>query len=162
MACINFGVLGFYVRDRISKSHPRNSKKLLITRSKLDLVPMGIASRYMDWMGEAEDDFETAKYLLAGGRYSKTCFHAQQAAGKAAKALLIRRCGRYEDVHSVVSLLQVAGGSMEISEELMAAGNRLDRHYIPPRYPNAWPAGAERLVCGAESITGCSSVLDVG
>ena len=100
------------------------------------------ASRYADWLREAKDDLETARYLLEGGRYSKACFHAHQAAEKAVKALLIRRCGRYEEIHSVAGLLAIAREHIHVTEELMLKGNRLDRHYIPTRYPNAWPAGA--------------------
>jgi HEPN domain-containing protein len=96
----------------------------------------------MDWLKEAEDDLESARCLLRGEKYSKACFHAQQAAEKAMKALLIRRCNRYEEVHSVVFLLDAARGILSIPDELPQVANRLDRHYIPSRYPNAWPSGA--------------------
>jgi len=49
---------------------------------------VGAMSRYLDWLDEARDDLESAEYLLNGGRYSKACFYAQQAAEKAVKALL--------------------------------------------------------------------------
>jgi HEPN domain-containing protein len=103
---------------------------------------MSGASRYLDWLKEAEDDFGTAEYLLQGRRYSKACFHAQQAAEKAVKAFLIHRCGKYEELHSVAALIESARSSAQVPADLVTVGNRLDRHYIPPRHPNAWPSGA--------------------
>jgi HEPN domain-containing protein len=103
---------------------------------------VGAQSRYKDWLSEAEDDFESAKCLLEGRHYSKSCFHSHQAAEKAAKALLIKCCGRYEEMHSVAGLLKLASESIEVPPAILEAANRLDRHYIPSRYPNAWPSGA--------------------
>lgn len=100
------------------------------------------ASKYRAWLEEANDDRKSAEYLFKGRRYSKACFHSQQAAEKAVKALLIKRCRRYEDVHSVAGLLQLTQKHVEVPEKLMAKANRLDKHYVPTRYPNAWPAGA--------------------
>jgi HEPN domain-containing protein len=103
---------------------------------------VGALSRYKDWLKEAEDDLGSAKCLLEGGHYSKSCFHSHQAAEKAVKALLIRCCGRYEEMHSVVGLFKLATESVEVPQAVFEAANRLDRHYIPSRYPNAWPSGA--------------------
>lgn len=103
---------------------------------------MSFISRYADWIKEAEDDLGAARHLLEAKKFSKACFHAQQAAEKAVKALLLKRCGRHEDIHGVSSLLETASDFMEVKDELRRRGSRLDRHYIPARYPNAWPAGA--------------------
>jgi len=98
--------------------------------------------RYIDWLEEALDDYQAAVDLMRLGRYSKACFFAQQAAEKAVKALAIKRAGAYVDIHSVAELLRRLRGVVEVPEELVAIGDRLDRYYVPTRYPNAWPWGA--------------------
>ncbi len=103
---------------------------------------MGAISRYRDWLNEAKDDLEAARYLLEGGRYSKACFYSQQASEKAVKALLIKRFGRYEEVHSVADLLKMVRGFIHVDDDMILMGNRLDGFYIPTRHPNAWPSGA--------------------
>lgn len=100
-------------------------------------------SRWVDWIDEAEDDYGAAMDMMRLGRYSKACYLAQQAAEKALKALLIRATGRYAHTHSVVELLsQLRDVGISVGDELLRAGEDLDRHYVPSRYPNAWPAGA--------------------
>ncbi|GAY26132.1 hypothetical protein ATG_13350 [Desulfurococcaceae archaeon AG1] len=76
------------------------------------------------------------------GRYSKACFFSHQAAEKALKALMIKRLGIYDPIHSVAELLRRLSRSIEIEEGLIEKGELLDRFYIPTRYPNAWPWGA--------------------
>jgi HEPN domain-containing protein len=39
------------------------------------------------WFNTAEDDLDTAKILSRSGKFSHSCFHAQQAGEKAVKAL---------------------------------------------------------------------------
>jgi HEPN domain-containing protein len=60
-------------------------------------------------------------------------FLAQQSAEKVVKALLIAKFRRYETIHSVTELLKRANAP----QSLIELGVRLDRHYIPSRYPNA-------------------------
>ena len=99
--------------------------------------------RYRDWLDEALDDLAAAEDLYGLGRYSKACFFAQQAAGKAVKAALTKRLKRFETVHSVAELLRrLRRGGVRVPEELVESGELLDRFYIPTRYPNAWPYGA--------------------
>lgn len=95
-------------------------------------------SRYRDWLDEALDDLSVAEILFREGKYSKVCFFAQQAAEKALRALIIYRHKRYVDIHSISELLRIA----KAPQELIEKGDTLDRHYIPSRYPNAWPYGA--------------------
>ncbi len=99
--------------------------------------------RYVDWLREAEDDLAAAEDLLKLGRYSKACFFAQQAAEKALKALLMRKAGVFAHTHSVVELLRLAQDhGIPVPEALGQAAERLDRLYVPTRYPNVWPSGA--------------------
>lgn len=78
--------------------------------------------------------------LRSHGNYEWTCFLAQQAAEKAAKALH-QSVGTEAWGHSVGELLQ---GWEEVPSDVMQAGRAVDKHYIAPRYPNAHPAGAPR------------------
>lgn len=94
--------------------------------------------RWLDWLEESRDDLEAAETLLKDGRYSKACFLSQQAAEKAVKALIIHRLKIFETIHSVAELLR----KINAPEEMIQLGVELDRHYIPSRYPNAWPSGA--------------------
>jgi len=94
--------------------------------------------RWRDWLEEAEDDLSSAKILAREGKYGKACFLAQQSAEKAVKSFLVARFKRYEVIHSVSELLKRA----EAPQNLIELGVKLDRHYIPSRYPNAWPFGA--------------------
>ncbi len=103
---------------------------------------MGAYERYLDWLDEALDDLAAAQDLYRLGRYSKACFFSHQAAEKAVKALMIRKLRRYETIHSVAELLRRLGSSIHVPQDLVRKGEKLDRYYIPTRYPNAWPYGA--------------------
>ena len=78
------------------------------------------------------------KILYREGKYSKTCFFSQQAAGKALKGLCIYKLRVYKHTHSVAELLRY----LSAQEELIQKGEYLDRFYVPTRYPNVWPSGA--------------------
>jgi len=47
------------------------------------------------WLQLADEDLAMARLALAQRIYRQTCFHAQQAAEKALKALLLTRHGTY-------------------------------------------------------------------
>jgi HEPN domain-containing protein len=94
--------------------------------------------RHADWFRQAERKLDSARWDIQGAFYEDACFSAQQAAELAAKALLERQ-GRIERGHSVLQLLQTAGG---VPQDVLDAARVLDRYYIPTRYPNGFPAGA--------------------
>jgi len=96
--------------------------------------------RYRDWLEEAVDDLEAAKGLFQLGKWSKVCFFTHQAVEKALKALCIKSLGVYLHTHSVARLLDEVKRAANISEDLALRAGRLDRYYVPTRYPNAWPA----------------------
>lgn len=64
--------------------------------------------------------------------------------------------------HTLIHLLSKAGEFVEIREHFQEMARELDRHYIQPRYPNAFPEGypgefydrviAERCIEYAEEI----------
>lgn len=93
------------------------------------------------WLTQAERDLAAARDLAQTGHHNVACFQAQQAAEKAAKAVLYARGA--EDVfgHSVRELLRAAAASAPSLAPLDDAAMRLDRLYIPTRYPNGLPGG---------------------
>jgi HEPN domain-containing protein len=117
--------------------------------------------RSADWMRQAQVDLTHAKHDLEAGFYEWTCFSAQQAAEKAAKAVL-QRIGAEAWGHSVYDLLGALATKVQVPTELRDSAQELDKAYIPARYPNAHSTGApadlynrtegERLVSHAERI----------
>jgi HEPN domain-containing protein len=94
------------------------------------------------WMKQAEHTLESARRDAVVGDYAWACFKAQQAAEFAAKALL-RGLGLPAFGHSILGLLGKAERKgLPITEELKRCARTLDRHYVPPRYPNAFPTGS--------------------
>ena len=96
--------------------------------------------RYRDWFEEAIDDFEAATELFKVGKWSKVCFLSHQAVERVLKSLMIKELNIYRHTHSITELLREIINRIEFPKELVKQASRLDRYYIPTRYPNAWPA----------------------
>jgi len=75
---------------------------------------------------------------MEAGLFEWACFIAQQAAEKATKAVAQARGGDIMG-HAVSRL--VAEVLDEPPDDVVEAARRLDRFYIPTRYPNGWAAG---------------------
>ena len=94
------------------------------------------------WMDTAASDWQTAEILFKNGRYAHCCFHAQQAAEKAVKALW-----HAHDAdpwgHSIKKLIEefeeVDSRLFYEMKRFIKTGALLDRFYIPTRYPNGLP-----------------------
>ncbi len=102
-----------------------------------------MANRAIDWPAQAERDLQHARHSVAAGDFDWACFAAQQAAEKAAKAALMALGGEGWG-HSVTRLLVDLSQRLPVPDELLAAARRLDKHDIPSRYPNGFPAGAPK------------------
>jgi HEPN domain-containing protein len=100
-----------------------------------------MAERSGDWFAQAQRDLESARWQLQGGFHEWVCFTCQQAAEKAVKAL-------YQHLHAVAwghavsRLLNELPDEIKPGEELVEMAIRLDRYYIPTRYPNGFERGA--------------------
>lgn len=91
------------------------------------------------WLRTARQDYEAAVCLLQAGHHAQACFLAQQCAEKAIKAVWFA-LDRDPWGHSVQKLLvDLAEPSLSDDEPLAAVAARLDRFYIPTRYPNGIP-----------------------
>ena len=94
------------------------------------------------WFLTAESDLNTARILHANQRYAHTCFHAQQAGEKALKSIWYLHAGdpRGRSVQKLIGDLQDFNAELyKHLEDLLPVGSKLDKFYIPTRYPNGLP-----------------------
>jgi len=94
------------------------------------------------WLAQAQRDLADAKVLLKAESYASSCFHAQQAAEKAAKGLLHSQGIRAIVSHSVTRLINECTKFDASFAGYIEAGKELDSHYIGSRYPNFYAEGA--------------------
>lgn len=117
-----------------------------------------MANRSTDWLDQGRRDLELARHATRGKFHEWACFAAQQAAEKAVKALVTALNGEARG-HSIVAMVTALP---DFPADLVDAGRRLDRHYIPTRYPNGFEQGrphdyftakdADQAIADAESI----------
>lgn len=100
-----------------------------------------VADRSDDWYAQAERDLESARWQLEGEFHEWACFACQQAAEKALKGVY-QKMGGEAWGHSVRDLLRGLADRVSVDDDLMDCGRRLDRHYVPARYPNGWESGS--------------------
>lgn len=115
------------------------------------------------WLAQADRDLAAARDLARTGHFNVACFQAQQAAEKAAKAVLYALGAEDAFGHSVRELLRAAAASAPALAQLDDAAMRLDRLYIPTRYPNGLPGGipadAFSAVDAREAIAHAEAIL---
>ncbi len=89
------------------------------------------------WLNGAEQDLAIARDGV--GRWSNAaCFHAQQAAEKALKAVLVIACGDIVRTHALGALLEeLAEAGVRPDNAVVDAAKVLDKYYAPTRYPDA-------------------------
>lgn len=114
------------------------------------------------WLQQADEDLITAGRLVELERFYAACFFSQQAAEKAAKAVLYARGDPAVRGHSVAELWREVAGEDPALLVLQGTAAHLDTFYIPTRYPDALPGGvpahaydlasAERAVSAATVI----------
>lgn len=122
-------------------------------------------AEYRRWRDEAEGAARGAHIQGEAGLHNWACFLAEQAAQLAVKGLL-HGVGRGAWGHDLVVLgerLEEAVGRSNPAS-LSAALQRLSRHYIPARYPDAHPGGTPAEHYGpedvAQALDDMRSVLD--
>lgn len=119
-------------------------------------------NRAKDWLAQAHRDLELARHAAGGGFHEWACFAAQQAAEKAVKALVAALNGEARG-HAIVAMVGSLPERARFPEDLVDAARRLDRHYIPTRYPNGFDRGAPRdyftATDSAEAIADADRIL---
>ncbi|MCS7312632.1 MAG: HEPN domain-containing protein [Acidobacteria bacterium] len=99
-------------------------------------------AEFRRWMRQAEHTLASAERDRAEGDYAWACFKAEQAAQYALKAFLIG-IGQAAHGHSLRRLIrQVKDLGLRVPSAVMDAAEGLERHYIPSRYPDAYPEGS--------------------
>ena len=99
-------------------------------------------------MSHADSDLRLAR-MAAGDesiRREQVCFHAQQAAEKAIKAVLLSRGIEFPLTHDLEELLEIAeDGGLALPDQVREAG-LLTPYAVETRYPGHWAeiAGAEQ------------------
>lgn len=94
------------------------------------------------WYEQAWNDWEFVQWLSNEDKfYDKGCFIAQQACEKAMKACLYASGERFVVIHSTFELAERMLKFSPEFEKIVDAAKRLDRFYIPTRYPNGLPGG---------------------
>lgn len=96
--------------------------------------------RTSDWMREAQAELAAARTLYAGGHWAWCCFTAQQAAEKALKAVC-EHLRTPQTGHNLNLLVQAISEQLPVPEPVKGACARLNRYYVPTRYPNAFDRG---------------------
>ncbi|MGH2811033.1 MAG: HEPN domain-containing protein [Actinomycetota bacterium] len=94
------------------------------------------------WLTQARVDLDAARVLRTEFS-SLACFHCQQSAEKALKAILYGSGERPVLGHSLAELGARASLHSPTFSQLQSAVAKLDRYYIPTRYPNGLPEGAD-------------------
>lgn len=94
------------------------------------------------WWAQATDDRAFVRDMARQARYfDKACFVSQQAAEKAVKACLYAEGRREVLGHADLEFTRDLAQRNPSFKAVEAAAARLDRYYIPTRYPNALPGG---------------------
>jgi HEPN domain-containing protein len=104
------------------------------------------------WLEFARDDLAMAESAIEKVIFNQACFHAQQGVEKALKGYLRGRKDSIPKTHSLNELLTLCRSWDEAFAELERDCERLDRYYIPTRYPDAFPGlGPEGSPTGEEA-----------
>lgn len=97
-------------------------------------------NRWKDWYEQGKRDMERAALDLKYKYYEWACFTSQQSAEKVIKGLALKT-GLNLWGHSLTEMLNILSSRADIPVEIKEKAKLLDLYYIPPRYPNGFPAG---------------------
>ena len=113
------------------------------------------------WWEQAVDDRLFVQTMAQEARFfDKACFIAQQAAEKAVKACLYAQ-GNWEVLgHAALQFTRDLARSEPTFSRIAAQAARLDRHYIPARYPNGLPGGTPSGSFSAGDLFGALQDLE--
>ena len=98
-----------------------------------------------EWLRRAQSDLALARAKPEGVYLEDLCFHAQQAAEKAIKALLIRRDIKFPYTHDLGKLLSLLEQAASQLPDSIRQAERLTRFAVEARYPGIGsPVSEER------------------
>lgn len=96
--------------------------------------------RVRAWLAHADEDWRTVDICMRADRvpFTSVCFHAQQAAEKHLKALLVTRGISPPRTHDLAGLLEQCRVAGEDPGGIEAECERLTQYAVEPRYPDLW------------------------
>jgi HEPN domain-containing protein len=97
-------------------------------------------NRWRDWWEQSLRDLRHAEHALEDEDFEWSAFAAQQSAEKALKSLTMAHGGEPWG-HSVTVLAESLPASVAADTRITEAASRLDKHYVPTRYPNGFASG---------------------
>ena len=107
-----------------------------------------------EWISRARSDLALARARRKGIYLEDLCFHAQQAAEKAIKALLIRHGIQFPYVHDLAALLTLLEKATGDLPDSIRQAARLTRFAVQTRYPSTAPPVPEKEYREAVSLAG--------
>ena len=96
-------------------------------------------NRWSDWWAQSLRDLAHAQHALDAADCEWASFAAQQSAEKALKALIMALGGEPWG-HLTAGLVEALPPAAAATPAVLDAARRLDKHYIPSRYPNGFAA----------------------
>ena len=93
------------------------------------------------WLRQAENDLEFARLATREEFFAQACFTAHQVIEKSLKALAYLRGDRYVIGHSLTDLISDLQGTYGGLADFRRVAGKVDRYYVPTRYPDAIPGG---------------------
>lgn len=93
------------------------------------------------WLKQADEHAAVADWNGQGSFWAPACFHYQQAAELAMKAILMLQGESNPRVHTVLGLSRRAAKYVPELKPLEPNARRLDRYYVGTRYPNGLGEG---------------------
>ncbi|HEX4340996.1 MAG TPA: HEPN domain-containing protein [Polyangiaceae bacterium] len=112
------------------------------------------------WLRSAREDVAYALVAAAAGHHAPACFHAQQAAEKAVKALHYGRGARVVIGHNVRALIESLNPSVAALTARLDDARDLDVFYIPTRYPNGLESGTPGEAFGPQQSARALAAAD--
>jgi HEPN domain-containing protein len=97
-------------------------------------------NRWKDWWDQAAKDLDVARVAAGAGHFEWAAFAAQQAAEKALKSVVLGSGGEPWG-HLLTAIVDGLPERLRTPAEIRDAARRLDKHYIPSRYPNGFASG---------------------
>jgi len=93
------------------------------------------------WLAKADEDFALAEYLIAGHApfYGAIGFHAQQAAEKFIKALLVRFQVEFPKTHDLDQLIDLVAAFDSYLADALREASPLTQYSVEVRYPSESP-----------------------
>jgi HEPN domain-containing protein len=99
-----------------------------------------LVNRWRDWWDQSTRDLRHAEHAIGDADYEWAAFAGQQAAEKVLKALIMARGGEPWG-HLTTGLAEGLPAEIAAPTDVLDAARRLDKHYIPARYPNGFADG---------------------